>query len=185
MRWFQSFPYPAPPERSHVAWKSDVVERIAVEDGAYGLAIQKMAQRALAEGQPGLFMLEWDIAIGLDGMAKMEAAAKWKPELIHVVSYALHWTSRPVEQLVQWNAPIDVHEVRDMAPVTHSTKSILNCDYPGLGLIWFPAWVLELMEAENRWQALRYPNADAVFWGWVGKSKMNVVQDVNVVHLHW
>ena len=176
MRWFQSFPWPAPENRSFVAWRPGAVERIVVEHGAYGEAIRRMYQ---ASGS-GFFMIEWDIALGLDQVAAMEAAARWRPEYIHVGNYALHHQAEPPR--VQWNQPVAKTE---QASREWRSKDILDCDQPGLGLIWFPVWVLELMEAENRWQALRYPNADATFWNWVGKDKMHVVEDVRPVHLHW
>lgn len=181
MHWFQSFPHPVPDGRSYVHWDNSVVQRVAVDGGDYGEAIRRMWK----EAGGGFWMLEWDIAIGLDDMKALEAAARWKPDAIHVCSYALHWRNKPkAYEAVQWNAPVVVQE-KEGPEVIHSTKSIMNCDYPGLGVIWFPAWLCAIFDQEDFWPNMRYPDADSTFWRKVGQANMHIVRDVQPVHLHW
>lgn len=178
MKWYQSFPYPTPPDRAYVHWRPSQVERIAVEDGAYGLALQRMGRQS----PEGFWMIEWDIALGLRDIETLEAAARWKPDVLHVCSYDLYWTSTR-EDVVQWNQPLQQRETPE--PVIRSSRSILNCDYPGLGVVWFPERVIAWMEESHKWELLRYPDADATFWRLMGSSARHVVRDVQLVHLHW
>lgn len=176
-KWFQAFPYPTPPDRAYVQWRAQQVERVAVDNHEYGEALRQMAHRS----RDGFWLLEWDIALSLRDMETLEAAARWKPELLHVVSYDLHWSEQP--SVINWNAP--VAQDSDAPPVTKSSRSILNCDYPGLGVLWWPAWVIKAFDQDDFWREMRYPDADACFWRKVGQQALHVVTGVHPVHLHW
>lgn len=174
MKWFQAFPHPIPEDRAYVVWRNSQVMRVATEPGKYGLGLEQMALQA----PEGFAMLEWDLAIDLDDMAVMEAAVRWKPDLIHVAPYPLWW--KPEGPLVaQWNQPYVPGERGAM----HS-RSILAQDHmAGLGLVYFPAWVLDALA--GRWSEVNYPHAEADIWGIVGTDKIHVLYDLKPKHLHW
>lgn len=174
MNWYQAFPYPTPDGRSYVSWRPDLVQRVAVEQHQYGLAMKRMGQWS----PEGFWLLEWDMALSQQDMTTLEAAARWKPELCHAASFSLYDYRN--ENGFRWNQPAG-----GQLPVYESSEHKTESSNPGLGVVWIPEDVIAMFNSEDFWRMMVYPTADGVFWNRVGRGRANMVSGVNPIHLHW
>lgn len=172
MRLIRSWPANIPEDRAYVV---DGIERLIMTDFDY---------RVLADIDDDLILIEWDIAVTLEGLETFIARAKADPDQIRVAPYKLYPGTYRLRQGAIW-----CHRVRDPGTRRFAKgPEDAVCQMFGFGLIYLPRPLVlaYLKYIENQ------PNAkftDSTFSRWHmrhGRNKdVPIDWDVPLVHLHY
>jgi hypothetical protein len=169
LTWWRSWPHPDETRAAGRAHVIDDLPRLVMRDGDYATV-----EGGLPTVEPGVFLLEWDVALGLRERTRFEEIALTEPHRVLVAPYDIH----PVGQ-----GPTVVHKVcPDPAkpgmrwPVAEGDPV---ADSFGFGCIYLPQAVLA------RWPASKSMR-DSTFSDWhiatVGRAR--VTWAVHPQHLH-
>lgn len=169
LTWWRSWPHPDETRARGRAHVIDDMPRLIMRGGDYATV-----EGGLPDAEPGLCLLEWDVALGRRGRALFEEIALTEPHRILVAPYDIH---------PEGQGPTVVHKLcTDLAkpgmrwPIT---PGMPVADSFGFGCIYLPRAVLA------RWRPGKSMR-DSTFSDWhianVGRAR--VTWDVHPQHLH-
>lgn len=133
-RWYRSWPLVAPERRAHVV---DALSRLLMTGGDYSTL---PAHQPWPTDEPGFCLLEWDVALGPDGMARFGQHAMEAPERVLVAPYLIYPVGSP---------PVLVHKAGRPAQRRPVAPGAARCDTWGLGCVYLPQRVLQAWLAEQ------------------------------------
>lgn len=170
MRFLRSFPAVVPPGRAHVV---DNVERLVMHDYSY---------RALGHYGDDILLIEWDMAVSAEDLARFRQHIAADPTRVIVAPYRVYeQTTRP-EPLQ--GGPKWVHRkyIGAKASMRHVHEGDPDADLWGMGLIYMPRAVIA--EFLDFWPG--HFN-DGTFSGWHfdRHGPAPITWDVRPVHLHY
>lgn len=156
----------------------DGIERLVMSDFRY--------DKALAEVEDDVLLLEWDVAASPEDLHTFTEQALADPRRIMVAPYRLYVTSRRSQPLPSgpvWAHRYDTgHHVGEGDPF---------CHWFGLGMVYLPRWVvveflqdLAMYQRRNQWHE---GFTDCLFsmWHWRAyRVEVPICWDVRPVHLH-
>lgn len=180
MRWVRSFPASIPAGRAYVV---DALERVTLTDFDYA---------PLAALDDDLILIEWDMALSREDMARFQCAAERKSEQVTVAPYLLYTVAQN---------PVFAH--RCIGP--SGRERWVNdldwfCDYFGFGLIYFPRSVVRafldapapargrspFLAPEAGYSDTRFTDQTFSVWHRHQLGRRTLIQwDVRPVHLHY
>lgn len=134
MRWYRSWPYLPPAGRARVV---DGLPRLLMRGCDYGTVWE---YQPWPEDQPGFCLLEWDVALGADGMARFAEAAAVDPTRVLVAPYPIYPVGRP---------PVCAHKAGPGRMRTPVAAGRPTADSFGLGCVYLPQRILAAWWAER------------------------------------
>lgn len=172
MRLIRSWPATIPENRSYVV---DGIERLVMSGFDY---------RCLADIDDDIVLIEWDIAVGREGLELFIERAKAEPEQIRVAPYRLYRGTYKLRQSWIW-----VHRVRDPGTRRFVTgPEDTHCQMFGFGLIYLPRPLvlgyLKYMEGQPH---ARFGDSEFSRWHMRHGQRKDVPidWDIPLVHLHY
>lgn len=175
MRLIRSWPATIPDNRAYVV---DGIERLVMTGYDY---------RCLADIDDDVVLIEWDIAVGRDGLDTFIERAKADPEQIRVAPYKLYRGTYRLRQPWIW-----CHRVRDpgMRRFVNGPDDT-HCQMFGFGLIYLPRpLVLGFLTHLESNPRAKFGDSEFSRWhmrhgGKGDRKNVPIDWDVPLVHLHY
>lgn len=172
MRWLRSWPAVVPPGRAYV---QDDLERLVISNYDY---------RPLAEINEDVCLLEWDVALDREGMARFERYASIQRHNVLVAPYRLYKVEpRPVwaHRRVLRGVTADLGD-QDCTRWVQTADQF--CDYFSLGCVYLPRSLVQRYVKEQP----DIPLGDHTFslWHrWHLNRTTPIAWNVQPMHLHY
>lgn len=173
MKVIRSWPKTVPANRPHVV---DALPRFVMDDYDY---------RGLVDYNDDLILIEWDIAVGMEDLARFAAQAKTEPDRVRVAPYVLY--AGTGSQQILAGGPVWAHRRYDYPEIKASASFVTpddpTCHLFGLGLVYLPHAVLERFTRQMPGHF-----SDGSFSAWHNayeRAEVPISWDVRPVHLHY
>lgn len=172
MKLIRSWPTTPPDGRAHVV---DRVERLVIEQYGY---------QSLDQVGDDVLLIEWDIAIDREGLARFVEHIRDDPTRVLVAPYRLYYPDlpEPVWAHRHWGGePVGQHHPVGCSFVVEGDK---HCNLFGLGMTYLPREVIRaVVDAQP---ASRIGDTELSMWHYRNvATDVPICWDVRPVHLHY
>lgn len=176
----RSWPGNIPEGRAYVV--DDIPKFVMGGDGD-----RQFDYRRLVDLDDDIVLIEWDIAVGGQDLAKFMQRAKAEPDQVRVAPYLLYRGGRNT-RAGRPQIPFWVHRIRTQRVRAWASPEDTHCQMFGFGLVYLPAALLRAFVAQMQ------PNThfgDSEFSRWHMRNAPQHLRDVpidwdiSVVHLHY